>query len=96
VTAIIYSVTLIKMLRSPHSGDIWYRDIIGFGCKVPGKLTIESVVAVSIASGQNRKAFEDKLRKFKSQNPLTMGNDKISLHIAHYQKRPLTVEMMHF
>ncbi len=83
------------MLRTPLSGDIWYRDIIGFGSKVPGKLRIESVVAVSIAS-KNRQAFEKRLLAFKSQNPLTMGNDTISLHIAHYQKSPLTVAMMHF
>jgi hypothetical protein len=92
----IYSVTLLKMLRTPQSGDFWYRDIIGFGCKVPGRLAIESVVAVSIASDQNRKAFEDKLRAFKSENPLSIGNDTISLHIAHYQKTPLKVEMMDF
>lgn len=94
--AYIYSVTLLKMLRTPKSGDIWYRDIIGFGCNVPGKLRIESVVAVSIASKQNRERFKERLLAIKSQNPLTIGNDTISLHIAHYQKSPLTVEMMHF
>jgi len=92
--AYIYSVTLLKMLRTQQSGDIWYRDIIGFGCKVPDKLAIESVVAVSIADDRNRQMFEDKLRAFKSKNPLSVGNDTISLHIAHYRKDPLTVEMM--
>jgi hypothetical protein len=93
--AYIYSVTLLKMLRTPQSGDIWYRDIIGFGRKVPAKLKIESVVAVSIASGKNRKAFEEKMRAFKRENSLSVGNDTISLHIAHYRKDdPLTVEMM--
>src|ERR1035441_7499356 len=52
--------------------------------------------AMGIASDQNRKAFEDKLRAFKSENPLSIGNDTISLHIAHYQKTPLKVEMMDF
>jgi len=94
--AYIYSVALLKMLRTPQSGDFWYRDIIGFGCKVPGKLAIESVVAVSIARDQTRKAFEDKLRAFKSENPLSIGNDTISLHLAHYQKEPLKVELMDF
>lgn len=95
--AYIYSVTLLKMLRTPQSGDFWYRDIIGFGCKVPGNLAIESVVAVSIADDRNRKLFEKKLRAFKSANPLSMGNDKITLHIVHYRKGPpLTVEMMEF
>jgi hypothetical protein len=94
--AYIYSVTLLKMLRTPESGDIWYRDIIGFGRKVPAKLKIESVVAVSIASDKNRKAFEEKMRAFKSENPLSIGADTISLHIANYQKSPLRVEMMDF
>ena len=92
--AYIYSVTLLKMLRTPQSGDIWYQDIIGFGRKVPDKLTIESVVAVSIATDRNRKLFEKKLRAFKEENPLTIGNDTINLHIAHYRKDPLTVEMV--
>jgi len=94
--AYIYSVNLLKMLRTSQSGDIWYRDIIGFGCNVPSKLTIESVVAVSIATERNRKEFEDRLRAFKSENPLSIGNDKINLHIAHYQKDSLTVEMVEF
>jgi hypothetical protein len=92
--AYIYSVTLLKMLRAPESGDIWYRDIIGFGCKVPDKLAIESVVAVSVADDRNRQMFEDKLRGFKSENSLSVGNDTINLHIAHYRKDPLTVEMV--
>jgi len=94
--AYIYSVTLLKMLRTPVSGDIWYQDIIGFGSKVPDKLTIESVVAVSIADDRNRKVFEDKLRAFKSENALSIGNDTINLHIAHYRKDPLTVDLLEF
>lgn len=94
--AYIYSVTLLKMLRTPQSGNFWYRDVIGFGCDVPTKLTIESVVAVSIASKRNRDLFEKKLRDFKSRNNLAIGNDAISLHIAHYQKDPLAVKMTDF
>jgi hypothetical protein len=92
--AYIYSVTLLKMLRTPQSGDIWYQDIIGFKGKVPAKLTIESVVAVSIATDRNRKLFEKKLLDFKNANPLTIANDTINLHIAHYEKKPLTVRMV--
>jgi hypothetical protein len=92
--AYIYSVTLLKMLRAHQSGNIWYQDIIGFGCKVPNKLAIESVVAVSIADDRKRQMFEDKLRIFKSENPLYIGNDTINLHIAHYRKDPLTVDML--
>lgn len=55
---------------------------------------IECVIAVRIANDRNRKVFEDKLRAFKSENPLSVGNDSISLHIAHYQKDPLTVRMV--
>jgi hypothetical protein len=57
-------------------------------------LTIESVVAVSIAHDRKRKEFEDRLRAFNSENSLTIGKDTIRLHVAHYQKDPLTVEMM--
>ncbi len=81
--AYIYSVTLLKMLRTHQSGDIWYQDIIGFGCTVPDRLAIESVVAVSIADDRNRKEFEDKLRAFKR---------KISLHRQRHDQpshRPL-------
>lgn len=92
--AYIYSVTLLKMLRTPISGDIWYQDIIGFGNKVPDKLTIESVVAVSVAGDRSRKVFEDKLRAFKDENVLSIGNDTINLHIAHYQKDPLKVDLL--
>jgi len=94
--AYIYAATLLKMLRTPQSGGIWYRDIIGFGGKVPDKLTIESVVAVSISSDRERTKFEEKLRTFKRDNLLSVGNDTIKLHIAHYQKDPLTVEMVEF
>ena len=52
------------------------------------------MVAVSIADDRNRKEFEDKLRAFKRENSLSIGNDTINLHIAHYRKDPLTVEMM--
>lgn len=92
--AYIYAVTLLKMLRTPESGDIWYQDIIGFGSKVPDKLTIECVVAVSIADESNRKAFEEKARAFKNENALIVGNDQIRLHVAHYRKDPLTVELL--
>jgi hypothetical protein len=60
---------------------------------VPAKLKIESVVAVSIASDKNRKAFEEKMQAFKRNNSLSVGNDTISLHIAYYEKDPLTVAM---
>ena len=94
--AYIYSVTLLKMLRMPQSGEIWYNDIIGFRGKIPCKLAMECVVALSFASAKTREKFEEKMQSFKDQNALRIGNDTISLHIAHYQKEPLTVELKNF
>ncbi|QXE92781.1 hypothetical protein KP001_09790 [Geomonas subterranea] len=92
--AYIYAVTLLKMLRTPAAGDFWYKNVIGFGCSVPKHLTIESVVAVSISNDRNRRLFEEKFRKFKEQNSLEIGGDVINLHVAHYTKAPLTVELL--
>jgi hypothetical protein len=57
---------------------------------------MECVVALSFASAQTREKFEEKMQSFKDQNALRIGNDTISLHIAHYQKEPLTVELKNF
>jgi hypothetical protein len=89
--AYIYSVTLIKMLRSKPWGDFWYKNIIGFKGKVPHKLTIESVVALSIKSEGNRRAFTSKLKEFKAANSLKVGNDTIKLYVAYYEEAPLRV-----
>jgi hypothetical protein len=92
--AYIYSVTLIKMLRSKPWGDFWYNNIIGFKGKVPDKLSIESVVAVSIKSERNQSAFTAKLQEFKAKNSLNVGNDSIKLFVAHYQEGPpMVVDM---
>ncbi len=88
--AYIYAVTLIKMLRSKESGKIWYQDIIGFSGDIPDKLTIESVVAVSI---KNQAAFTAKLQKFKENNILQVGSDTIKLVVAYYQEDPLKVDL---
>ncbi|MBW6485536.1 MAG: hypothetical protein K0B01_05215 [Syntrophobacterales bacterium] len=88
--AYIYSVTLIKMLRSKPWGDFWYKNIIGFKGKVPDRLSIESVVAVSIKSERQRSAFTSKLQKFKADNSLQVGKEKdtIKLYVAYYQEGP--------
>jgi len=92
--AYIYSVTLIKMLRSKTWGDFWYNNVIGFKGKVPDKLSIESVVAVSIKSERNQSAFTAKLQEFKAKNSLNVGNDSIKLFVAHYQEGPpMVVDM---
>jgi hypothetical protein len=84
----IYSVTLIKMLRSA-SGAEWYQDIIGFKGKVPDKLTIESVIAVRIKSQRQQDIFTSKIQKFKSENSLNIGNDTIKTCVAYYEENPL-------
>lgn len=90
--AYIYSVTLIKMLRST-SGAFWYQNIIGFKGKVPNKLVIESVIAVCIKTEPGRLAFTSKLQKFKAENSLKVGNnDTIKLYVAYYEEEPLRVE----
>lgn len=83
--AYIYAVTLLKMLRTPDTGGIWYRDIIGFGGDIPGRITLESVVAVSIATQKNREKFEERFRDFKRRNCFSVGSDSINFRIAYYE-----------
>lgn len=88
--AYIYAVTLIKMLRS-SSGAFWYRNIIGFKGKVPDKLTIESVIAVSIKNQRQQNIFTSRIQKFKTNNSLKVGNDAIELCVAYYEENPLRI-----
>jgi len=81
--AYIYSVTLIKMLRS-KSGQFWYRDIIGFNGQIPHGLEVECVVAVSLEEKQ-RPSFEKKLLEFYEVNTRKIGNDTIIPYVAHYE-----------
>lgn len=91
--AYIYTVTLIKMLRS-SSGLFWYQDILGFSGNIPKSLVIECVVAVSL--GKGRPSFEEKLRKFKVENMLPVHNDRIEFYIAHYEENPLRVDLQSY
>ena len=88
--AYIYGVTLIKMLRSNESGKLWYRDVFGFTGKMPNKLTVECVVAVSLPE-RSKPAFAEKLRRFVKENSLQVGIDTIKLYVAHYSEDPLRV-----
>ena len=81
--AYIYGVTLIKMLRSKESGRTWYKDVLGFNGKMPDRLTIECVVAVSLSERQ-KQPFLDELRNFVAENSLYVGDDIIELHLANY------------
>lgn len=85
--AYIYAATLIKMLRS-KSGETWYKKIIGFNGKLPDKLTIESVIAVSFTGEKKKTDFVEKLEKFKKKNEFQIGNDTIKLYVAHYRYEP--------
>lgn len=96
--AYIYAVTLLKMLRTPVTGDIWYQDIIGFGGPVPDRITIEVVTAVSIVTKHHRSRFEEKIKAFKNENCLEIGanKDQIDFFVAHYQTDPLIVDFRSF
>lgn len=81
--AYIYAVTLLKMLRLKESGQILYKDIFGFKGDVPNKLTIESIVAVSIPKG-DQGDYIDAIKDFRSKNSHTVGGDVIKSYVAFY------------
>ena len=81
--AYIYALTLLMMLRSP-SGQKWY-NIFGFKGKIPEKLDVEAVVAVS-------KSQKDKLLKAveqaKNEMPLDVKEGKVKLYACYYEPPP--------
>jgi hypothetical protein len=85
----IYAVALMRMLRSP-CGQKWY-EVLGFKRKLPDKLIIEGVVAVSLKSKKRRASFEDRFRKFRENNPLSIGKDEIKLYVVYYEENPLRI-----
>ncbi len=89
--AYIYAATLLKVLRSP-SGNFWYQKVLGFSGRVPSRLTVESVVAVSFSDDRKRAAFERKLAAFHRDTPLTVNQDTIRLCAAYYTRPPLRIE----
>lgn len=91
--AYIYAVTLINVLRS-SSGEFWFRNIFGFQGRLPRKLIVESVVAVSFTRDATKKAFEDKHRAFRKEVPLELGPDSIKLCAAYYQRNPLRIDLV--
>jgi hypothetical protein len=91
--AYIYGVTLIKMLRSNESGTLWYRNVFGFTGKMPNKLTVECVVAISIAE-KRKPTFAERYRNFVKENSLQVGMDTIKLYVAHYREDPLRVSVL--
>lgn len=90
--AYIYTVTLLKILRSP-SGRFWYQHVFGFKGDVPKKLTVESVVAVSFSSEKMKQKFEAKFYAFQQSAKLLIGEDVIKLCFAYYDYKPSSLEM---
>lgn len=81
--AYIYGVTVLKMLRSKESGHIWYNDIFGFKGRMPDRLTVECVVAVSLPDHKLEELSEE-LRCFVAENSLQVGDDTIEFYLANY------------
>ncbi|MDO8472382.1 MAG: hypothetical protein Q7T05_01045 [Dehalococcoidia bacterium] len=79
--AYIYALTLRHILRSLH-GKEWYR-FYGFSGNVPTKLHIEAVVAITV---DKKKAFLKQFDKLVAENPLWIGDDRISFFVAFYDK----------
>jgi hypothetical protein len=92
--AYIYGVTVLKMLRAKESGHIWYKEVLGFNGKMPDKLTIECVVAVSLNDIKKAEAFLGKLRRFVTENSLQVEGDTIEFYLANYTENqgPLSID----
>ncbi len=81
--AYIYGVTVLKMLRAKDSGLIWYKYVFGFNGKMPDKLAIECVVAVSLID-RKKDAFLKEFCCFVKENSLAIGSDTIEFYLANY------------
>lgn len=84
--AYIYGVTVLKMLRAEKSGHIWYKDVLGFNGKMPDRMTIECVVAVSLDDIKEAEAL-GKLRRFVTENSLQIEGDTIEFYLANYAEK---------
>lgn len=91
--AYIYSVTLLKMLRS-SCGATWFRDVLGYERSLPEKISIESVAVVSPSNADDRMKFLDEFAAFKNNNCWTVGNDEVVPMVAFYQADTLSIELL--
>jgi len=81
--AYIYALTLRHILKSRH-GKEWYR-LCGFSSNVPAKLQIEAVVAITEGKdGALKRAVRKQYEHLVSENPLQIGDDRISFFVAFY------------
>jgi hypothetical protein len=90
--AYIYAVTLLKVLRS-SSGEFWYRTVFGFNGKVPKRLTVEAVVAVSLSTDERKEKFESAFEAFRTNVQLQVGDDSIKLLFAYYDHKPRSLKI---
>ena len=81
--AYIYAYTLLQILRRSNSKDEWYR-LFGFKSKIPKRLTIEAVVAIT--NDQCEKFLREKEALVKNV-PFTFGQDSLELYVAYYQEK---------
>ena len=84
--SIIYSTTLIMMLRS-RCGKEWY-DLIGFRGGIPKKIEVEAVL--TIASNQ-KKLLNEAIGSL-SKSALAPGNDIIMPHVAYYDYQTYKIQ----
>ncbi len=79
---IIYSATLLLMLRSRH-GEKWYK-LLGFSGSRPQRLKVEAIVSIS---SRQKALFHRYIREFESDFPLRLGADSIILGLACYDDK---------
>jgi hypothetical protein len=83
----IYAATLLKMLRDPDYGQKWYR-MFGFSGNLPKALRIEAVIAIT--KDQQAKLHIE--RENNKDLPLQIGNDRIDLFVAYYDRDTLRLD----
>ncbi len=86
----VYAATLIKMLRNTKDGPRWYR-LFGFRRKLPNKLEIEAVVAISPSQ---KEKFKDEVAKLKADSSFEIGNDRICMYAAYYVEQPESARIL--
>jgi hypothetical protein len=79
----IYAVTMLLMLRSP-SGKQWY-EIFGFNGRLPEKLEVEGVVAVS--KDQKNKLLKA-MKETKDDMLLSVKEGEVKLYACYYDPPP--------
>ena len=87
--AYIYAYTLLQILRRTNSKNEWYR-LFGFKSKIPKRLTIEAVVAIT--NDQREKFLREKEELVKNV-PFTFGQDSLELYDAYYQEKSDSIKL---